>query len=94
MKPNKTQLLHIAKLKGEHLQINCQILLSVDYNYWLFNNNGSIYVGYYLDQPEAKLLPFKEEVQMANKENKVIAKLQKIKLYPKEGSLNNETPIL
>ena len=73
------QLLHLAKMKAEHLCPQSQIRLTNEpQSLWLFNFGGYTFAGYLKDEPAPLLFNNKEEYQMTDKTGKVIAIMQRL----------------
>jgi len=71
------QILHLAKIKAQHLLPNCQIRLTAEPNsLWLYNFAGIHYIG--SDRKEPAPLPFqgKEVYTMSDKNGNPLADLQ------------------
>ena len=82
MNEQTKQLMELAWDKAGQLKPHQQIRLTEkEASYWVFNVLGKIYIGYYLNgqHGEKEMPPFfqdKQEFEMRNKENKLVARLQ------------------
>ena len=73
------QLLHLAKMKAEHVLPQSQIRLTNEaQSLWLFNFGGHIFAGYLKDQPAPLLFKNREQYQMTDKTGKIIAIMQRL----------------